>query len=184
MNIVLMRHGKPLIRSVPIPARDFGKAVEAYDRAGLDTAVSPPEGTRDQAATSSYIISSDLPRAIESARMLGSEHPAESDPLFREAVLPMPPSLPFKLDPHAWAVIARVDWYLGFSRSDETVSQTRDRAKRAVRYLEDLAAVHGSVLLAGHMIFNTFIARELRANAWSGPRIPSTRYWSTSSFRK
>jgi len=184
MRIALVRHGKPRIESAQISARHLGGWIEAYDRAGIDPALPPPPTLRDLAATSACTLSSDLPRAVESLRALVPERTSPAERIFREAGLPSLPSSYVRLDPQLWAFLARVSWFLGWSRATESADRARRRARSACQHLAELAADHGSVLLVGHGIFNALIAWELRATGWRGPIWPTRRYWSTAVYRK
>jgi broad specificity phosphatase PhoE len=184
MRIVLVRHGKPLLESSAVSAHHLNSWVEAYNRAGIDPALPPPSRVRALAADAAYVLSSDLPRAVESLRALAPEHPEHAERVFREAGLPGLPSTSVRLDPQLWAFFARVGWFLGWSGATESASRARRRARDASEKLSALAAAHGSVLLVGHGIFNALIAWELRATGWRGPLWPTGSYWSAAVYRK
>lgn len=184
LRIALVRHGKPTVESSRVDARHFDSWVEAYNRAGIDPALPPPPRVRKLAASSAYALSSDLPRAVESLRVLAPERATPAERLFREAGLPRLAPISVRLDPQLWALFARVGWFLGWSRGTESAARARRRARSASRQLSDLAAIHGSVLLVGHGMFNALIAWDLRANGWRGPLWPSGSYWSAAVYRK
>jgi broad specificity phosphatase PhoE len=184
MQIALIRHGKPSLESSPIAAQHLDSWVTAYDRAGIDPALPPPPGVRRLAGSAAYVLSSDLPRAVESLRALAPERPAPAERIFREAGLPrLPPTL-VRLDPQIWAVLGRVGWFLGWSLATESASDARRRARAASQQLTALAAAHGSVLLVGHGIFNALIAWDLRGTGWRGSLWPTGSYWSAAVYRK
>lgn len=184
MRIALVRHGRPALQASRIPAEQLGRWIDAYNRVGIDPALPPPHRVRELAATSAYVLSSDLPRAVESLRALAPEQPAPGERLFREAGLPRLPSTPLRLDPHLWAALARAGWLLGWSGGAESASAALQRARSASQQLAALAAAHGSVLLVGHGIFNALIAWELLAAGWRGPLWPTGSYWSSAVYRK
>lgn len=184
MQIALVRHGKPRFESSPIRAQHLVSWVDSYNRGGIDPAVPPPAKVRELAVTAAYTLSSDLPRAIESLRALDPERTAPAEHILREAELPGLPSIPIPLDPHVWAAVARVFWFLGWSRATESRSAARQRARQACQRLVALAATHGSVLIVGHGVFNAFIAKELRARGWRGPMWPGGGYWTAAVYRK
>lgn len=80
--------------------------------------------------------------------------------------------------------MARVAWWLNWGDSDETIRMARQRAIRMTEHLETLAARHGSVAAVGHGMFNRFVASELRARGWDGPRVLPHGYWAVAQFAK
>ncbi len=104
--------------------------------------------------------------------------------LFREAEIPTPFSTSIPLRAATWAVVARVLWYMRKWSGTESPREVHERAKRAADELEALAAQDGSVFLLGHGYFNAAIMRQLRRRGWRGPKFPSTRYWSASTYRR
>lgn len=184
MQITLVRHGKPSIETSRISARDLAQWAEAYNRAGIDPGLPPPASARALSAAAAYALSSDLPRAVESLRMLDPGRSAPAERVFREADLPRMPATLLRLDPQIWAALGHVGWLLGWPGTRENVWGARRRARVARRRLSALATEHGSVLLVGHGIFNTLIAWELLATGWRGPVLPSGSYWSAAVYRK
>lgn len=184
MQIALVRHGKPKVESSRVTAEHLDSWIGAYDRAGIDPALPPPPRVREIAAAAAYALSSDLPRSVESLRALAPQRPAPGERIFREAGLPRLPSTPVRLDPQLWALLARIGWFLGWSRATESAASARRRARAASQQLSALAADHGSVMLVGHGIFNGLIAWELRAKGWRGPIWPTGGYWSAAVYRK
>jgi broad specificity phosphatase PhoE len=184
MQIALVRHGRPSVEFSPIETRHLGSWFEAYDRAGIDPALPPPPRLRELAASAEYVLSSDLPRAVESLRALDPERGGPAERIFREAGLPRLPASSIRLDPQLWAILGRIGWFLGWSDDNESAARARRRARAASRELSALAASHGSVLLVGHGIFNTLIAWELLTHGWRGPMWPTGSYWSAAVYRK
>ena len=185
MEIVLARHGKPLLPdTTPIPGHELGEWVRRYDRAGITREVAPPERVRQLAGSVGCVVASDLPRSIESAAWLVSAHNVRIEPELREACLPESIGVSVRLPPAAWVVLARAAWWLDWCRSPETVATTRERAGRAAGRLSALAREYGSVLVVGHGMFNRFIAAHLLTRGWRGPRALPTAYWATATFAR
>lgn len=184
MQIALVRHGKPLADHSRASRHDIESWLEAYDRAGIDPAYPPPFRLRAIAAASEYVLSSDLPRAVESLRTLAPEIEAPAESLFREASLPGLAALPMGFGPSFEGLVTRAGWLLGWSPVTERFSDARRRARAAARELSALAEAHDSVMLVGHGIFNTLIARAIRAAGWDGPKWPTGTYWSSAVYRK
>jgi broad specificity phosphatase PhoE len=133
---------------------------------------------------SDRIVSSDLPRSRESAHALAEGRPVESLGLIREAGLPALPETELNLPPQVWALVARVGWLVGWSQSTESAARARSRAAAAAEHLTAIAERHGSVLLLGHGIINTLIARQLRAAGWQGPAWPLGTYWTSAVYKR
>ena len=182
-EIVLARHGRPLVRHVrSIAGRELGGWVRHYNECGIDRDTSPPDALRRLAASAGRVLSSDLPRSTESAACLSES--AIVDPRLREAGLPDRISLPLRLPPGICVILARVAWWLDWSESPETIEDARQRAGRATDRLCELADEHGSVLVVGHGMFNRFVAKCLRQRGWSGPRMLPREHWSFARFAR
>jgi broad specificity phosphatase PhoE len=132
------------------------------------------------------VLSSDLPRAIESLRMLAPGREAAAERIYREAGFPALPKILVALNPPLWAALKiakRLGWLGDASEVAESLAKARGRARAASHRLIGLAETHGSVLLVGHGMFNTLIAAELRAAGFEGPRWPTGSYWSSARYR-
>ena len=179
-----MRHGRPACdERTPLRRTEFAAWVAAYDRASLDPADPPPAGVRALAERAAVIVTSSLRRSYESAALVASARPAQRDALFDEAGIPAPPRIPLRLRPPIWDVVSRVAWLCGWSPDCESAAAARARAVRAAQRLEQLAAAHGVVMLLGHGMLNTFIAKSLRRSGWRG-RPPRFAYWAAQAFRR
>jgi len=184
-RIITARHGRPnLSRDVRIRAADFGVWWAQYDESGLHPDETPPQSLIDLASRATTVLSSTLPRAIETARHATSgarEVPA--DPMFVEAPLP-PPPVPFlKLSPTSWGVISRSFWFLGYAPGGvENHCQAWARVDEIAGRLIDYAA-HGDVLLCAHGYLNWMIDRKLRSAGWRrAGREGGNHYWSWRTY--
>ena len=183
-QIVLVRHGQPRADlSAPISGQEIGQWVRRYDDVGITRGLAPPIALRELAASAGCIISSDLPRARESAVWLAASKNVRVDPDLREAPLPESLGMPLKLPPNAWVAVARAAWWLNWGETDETLAMTRQRAGRMADRLIALALEHGSVMAVGHGMFNRFLGSQLRARGWRGPKLLRHGYWATEQFR-
>lgn len=183
MGIVLVRHGKPDGASAtPISGRAIGEWVRRYDAAGVSRLFEPPARARGLAAASACFVASDLPRARQSAEWLAGTRGIIVDAELREAVLPESLGASLKLPPGVWIVLARLAWFLNCGDASETVAETRARAVRAADRLAALASEHECVVAVGHGMFNGFLARELKARRWRGPRTFPRGYWRVAQF--
>src|SRR5262245_35296743 len=138
-EIVLVRHGKPLCdHHTKIRGCNFGEWVAAYDRAPIDRNALPAPELRARLAAVSCILTSTLPRSIESAALVAIGQPAASDPLFDEAAIPTAIPFRFVLSPKHWDMLARAAWMLGWSPGVDSFRLARRRAARAAAHLASL----------------------------------------------
>ena len=168
-EILLVRHGRPVCdHASRIRGCDFARWVDAYECAPLDVKSQPTVGLLAQVATIHCLVTSTMRRAVESAAVLAPGRTPIINPLFNEAGIPTTIRTRLALAPGHWDVIARGAWFMGWSPGVESFQEARRRAARAADRLSDLAAEHDSVMLVGHGMLNTLIARALRRNGWTG----------------
>ncbi|MEH7276050.1 histidine phosphatase family protein [Neobacillus vireti] len=185
MEISLIRHGKSqLTENDKLSGWEFKKWVEKYDYNGVIEESTYPSATLGKVAAANIIITSDLKRAVESARLLDPVTNIISDLLFRETELPSYTSQIFnlKLKPSTWAIVLRILWFSGYSTNCESLDQAKFRANKAAQQLIDYANEYKSVVLVGHGFFNMFIAKELQKKGWIGPRKRDSKHWNCMSF--
>ncbi|WP_420842531.1 histidine phosphatase family protein [Halalkalibacter alkaliphilus] len=86
---------------------EFKQWVEKYDNHGVFEEITYPSETIEKVTNTKIVVTSDLKRAIQSAKLLNQEVKITSDPLLRETELPIPSMklLKLKLKPSIWAVI-------------------------------------------------------------------------------
>lgn len=180
-RIITARHGRPdLSRDLRISGKDYGDWWARYDASGLHPDERPPESLVALAKGAQTVLSSTLPRAIETASKAtvgAREIPA--DPIFVEAPLP-PPPVPFlKLRPGTWGVISRTFWFLGYSPGGiESHLEAWARVRKIATRLGDHAQ-HGDVLLCAHGYLNWMIDRHLLKAGWvRTDRDGGNHYWS------
>jgi broad specificity phosphatase PhoE len=140
-----------------------------------------PDEVRQLASTIGLVISSDLLRATQSAARMARK--TVIDPDLRDACLIESFRTSLRAPASVWLVVARLAWWLDVTSSQEPIAAARARAQRVTDNVISLAREHRSVLVVGHGVFNSFIARRLRALGWSGPLLPPSRYWSVATYR-
>ncbi|KGM45695.1 histidine phosphatase family protein [Neobacillus niacini] len=185
MEISLIRHGKSLLtENDKITCLEFNKWVEKYDYNGVFEESAYPTATLEKVATANIVITSDLKRAVESARLLKPITKIISDPLFRETELPSNSSQLFnvKLKPSIWAIVLRILWFSGYSYQCESLNKAKFRANKASQQLIDYANEYKSVVLVGHGFFNMLIAKELQKKGWKGIRKRDAKHWDCMTF--
>lgn len=180
-RIITVRHGRPnLSRDLRIPAREYGDWWARYDKSGLHPDETPPKSLLELARRAKTVLSSTLPRAIETAReVTAGRVDVPADPMFVEAPLPPPPVPLLSLRPGQWGVISRAFWTLGYAPSGV---ETHGQAWRRVGQIIERLAEHaksGDVVLCAHGYLNWMIDRRLQRSGWR--RTESNRgndYWS------
>lgn len=186
MNIFLMRHGQPEVprREDRINSAGFPDCLKIYNSCGLSLHSKPEAHTLNKFKDFRAVVASDFKRSIESALRLSFPQPLiYVDPLFRE-VQDVFLRIPFlKLKPRTWSKVFICLWYIGLFRYKASVREGRHRAKQCAKKLIELAETHQSVLFVGHGFLNAYIARELSAQGWKGPKMPSKRYWEYGAYQ-
>lgn len=165
MEISLIRHGKSKhIDNKRMTCNDFNDWVEKYDDRGVFEEEYYPSDTLEKIEKANIVITSDLKRSIESAKLLNSSFKVISSPLFRETELPVPSKKLWRLrlKPILWAVILRCLWFTGYSNGCESLTSAKQRAKKAAEDLVEYAQKHKSVVFVGHGFINLLIAKELQ----------------------
>ena len=179
MKIVILRHGKPKIgTSGRLAASGFGQWVAAYNRAGIDSVHAPSPNAIAQAKACSIVVCSNLPRSIESARVLGIKDIEVQDSLFRECEMPYANWSYPKLSVLGWSFVFRILQMFGYSSNAESFKEARQRAYRCALQLSELAQKNESVLFVGHGSLNWLIAKNLLRMGWVGPQNAGRKYWS------
>jgi hypothetical protein len=149
MEIILARHGRPMVRdTAAIAGQELGAWVRRHDQTDISRDIPPPERMRRLALSSGRVVASDLPQSIESAMRVAND--VQIEPELREAGLPGV-GLSVRLPPAAWVAIARIAWWLNCC-SLEPVSATRDRASRATDRLCAIAGEYHTVLVVGTQV--------------------------------
>jgi broad specificity phosphatase PhoE len=185
VEISLIRHGKSKgAENNRITCSEFKAWVEKYDSNGVLEENSYPLETLKKIETANMVITSDLKRSVESAKLLAPKIKTISDPLFREVELPIPLTIywDIKLNPNIWAVILRCLWFCGYSRECESFSNAKERAKKSSELIVEYAQEHTSVVLVGHGFLNRMIAKELQKKGWSGKRQASSKHWNCTTY--
>ena len=178
-----MRHGKPTfdledLKPLTFSANSLKEIVEKYETSSLDLSCLPNIDSMTVSKQCSVLLSSDLPRAIESCQLLKPEEKIICDACFRESALPyLNWNFP-KLTFFTWAIIFRLLWLFGFSLNGESIKAARFRAKQGANQLEHYAKSEGSVLLLGHGIMNRLLVRELISRKWTVTKKTGEKYWS------
>jgi broad specificity phosphatase PhoE len=168
-RIITVRHGRRnVLRDLKISAREYGAWWRQYDASGLHPDEEPPPALVRLADGAKTVLSSTLPRAIETARDLtGAARAIPADPVYVEAALPPPPAPSWlKLSPGAWGVVSRLMWSFGYAPAGvENIRQAWRRVDEIVGRLDELAK-DGDVVLCAHGFLNWMIDWKLKRAGW------------------
>ena len=185
MKIVIIRHGKPeSIYEERIPAFKFVDWINRYNATSLSGSSVPDAAALACTSECNVIVSSNLQRSIDSARVLDREKHLISDGQFNEAGMPSASWKTLKMFPNTWAVIFRLMWLFGYSKNAESYKEAKQRASEAAIKMIDLAKEHGQVIFVGHGIFNRLLVKELKSRGWTGPKSSGSAYWSFGVYER
>ncbi|MED4400531.1 histidine phosphatase family protein [Metabacillus fastidiosus] len=185
MDISLIRHGKSTFtENKKINCEAFQSWVKQYDCNGVFEEDCYPAGTTEIIKQAHLVITSNLKRSIDSAKILNPAIKTINSSLFCETELPIPSKKlgAIKLNPNTWAIILRCLWFLGYSNGCESYNEARQRAKEAARVLVDYANEHTSVVLVGHGFFNRLIGTELKKMNWKNKTKMSSKHWRCTTY--
>lgn len=184
MEIVLLRHGRPKIdKDRRLSAAEFGLWVLEYNAASIDIDFKPPANAIEQASRCAFIVGSDLPRSLDSAKALGVENIGACQSIFRELAVPYAGWRFPRFSPTVWTVLFRFMWIFRYSTNAESFKEAKERARCCAARLASLASEHGTVLFVGHGSLNWFISRYLKKMGWSGPKKSPRNYWEFAVYR-
>ncbi|MEM6557573.1 MAG: histidine phosphatase family protein [Pseudomonadota bacterium] len=150
---------------------------ERYESGSLAEDQVPPDRLKAAVKHVDLVLSSERPRAMETAKWATEGQSPAPDAIFNEAPLPPPRFKTRKYLPKTWNVLARTFWLRGHALDGECVNGARERAIEAAEKLHH-AADGQSVYLAAHGWFNRMLRRPLRKLGWVCVYDGGDKYWS------
>jgi broad specificity phosphatase PhoE len=178
-RIVLVRHGRTSCASTGwLDAAGFRRWTAAYEAAGLASGETPPPALRALASEAGRVVTSNLPRARDSARLLAPCAEIIISHLLREPPLQVPPSFGPRLPLAIWLIAAGLGWRFQVSRSEEPLAAARHRAREAAEWLAALATEESPLIAVTHGVFRRLLQDALRARGWRGRKGQSHDHWS------
>lgn len=187
MEISLVRHGRSVWKeNNRITCKALSEWIKNYDTNGVIKESYYPVETIEQIAKSKLVITSDLVRSIESAKILNPKIEIISNPVFRETELPNPlfNFWGLKFSPSVWLIILRCLWFSGYSRKCESLSEAKKRAIKASEQLIKYANDQNSIVLVGHGFFNMLLGKELKRNGWKSKEKTNAKHWHCNTYFK
>ena len=178
-TIVLVRHGKPaLSRKVRLTGPAFRDWWQRYDAGGIRAGQVPPRKVVQWAREADVVLSSPLPRAVQSAELAAGRAPDAQLPGLVEAALPSPNLGPLAFRPKTWGTIARILWFVGWSDGMESHAEARARAEAMCDALADYASGGKTVYVQGHGWFNRMLKGSLMRRGWRLKSQNGDLHWS------
>jgi len=179
-RIALVRHGRSAHRHRGwIDRAGFDAWREAYEAAGLQDTEGVPPDLAQLAAEAGLVVSSDAPRAIESARRLAPGREILISPLLRELELQAPELRRVRLPLAGWALAVGARNLLLTLRSQYPSPSERKRVAEAADWLSGLAGEHSFVVAVTHAAVRRQIAIELARGGWQpDSRKHPLHHWS------
>ena len=186
-RVLLIRHG--LTANVHpgglIDANGMQRWRDATDAAGIAGHSQPPTDLVARVADTNFLMASDLPRAIESARRLAPGRPIETSPLFRESMTEIPKWLPLRWPLRIWRMANGTQWVYRILRGTDASPQELERIAAAARLLIERVEIHESVTVVCHGVFRRLLGRRLVQEGWTAePGRHSYANWSAWEYQR
>ena len=183
-SITIARHGQPdADRSVKLTAPQFVDWWSSYNRTGLMAGELPPPALLEIGRATDTVFASTLPRAVLTAEAAAPGKVIITDDVFTEAPLP-PPNMAGRRSPRAWGVWARMSWWMGNSKGEESRAHAEVRAEAAVATVTSRALRGENVLLCAHGWFNRMMRPVLKRQGWRCVYDGGDAYWSYRIYKK
>jgi len=183
--IILARHGEPdLSKQVRLNWRGYKYWWRLYDEAGLVPEHDAPKLVKELARQADMVMSSTLPRAIETAEKAKGGPVDKTEDLLVEAPLPPPNLGYFRFKPRTWGVFARIIWCLGHKGEGESQKQARVRADKAAEVLSEEASGGKMIFVAAHGWFNRMLRGPLKRRGFICTEDHGDLHWSYRRFER
>lgn len=183
MKVILIRHGKPNVDvTTKLSLAEMFSWIQTYDSSEVNEC--SPSCLRELISGDvNFIVSSSLPRALTSLKVMGI-NPDMVDSVFHEAQLPALKISHPKLSPLKYVFLLRVLWLMGYAKDVESYRSARLRSASAASKLITLAENSSSVLLMGHGIINRMIGSQLKQEGFRKVEVIGKSYWQADFYEK
>ncbi|MBU3020626.1 histidine phosphatase family protein [Aestuariibacter sp. A3R04] len=176
MEIVLIRHGKPLSASNHrMNCAGYADWIRKYNRSGLDPNSNP---LKVMDLSQHYHLCSDLLRARLSAQKYSASQVHEYHSVFREMEIPYY-RIPGRRRAWTWVYLCRAYWMMGRAGAFESYCDAKARAAAAVNLLETRVKTHSKVVVFGHGMMNRTVRKLLAAKGWNVAE-KDNHYWGVN----
>jgi broad specificity phosphatase PhoE len=182
MHLIIIRHGHPdWQRPFFLSLSEFERLTLEYDTAGLSAKGAKAVSETARQLPEAFILSSDLPRAQETAEIVSCRHnaPIEFNPVFRELRAPrVAVGLLARLWAPAfiWALVHWCSWVSGIGERPEKPRAAWRRAAQAANEILKRFETEDTIILVSHGWFIILLTVYLRRRRLiqRGPIIPKT----------
>jgi broad specificity phosphatase PhoE len=155
---------------------------QVYDTTGIRHDSPPPVALSHVVSAATHVLSSDMPRALQSAVLLAPQRPVKGDAVFREAALSIP-DWPTRLPLRVWGTIIYLGWQFRTLLGRPDDAHHRQRAAVAAAQLAALVQDGSSACVITHGVFRTLLSRELHGLGWTmTERRGGYSHWSSWHF--
>lgn len=184
-----MRHGRPNVPPNPLLMTKwaFNEYLHKYDEAGLST----DERTRLEAIYAAYpvpdlVVTSDLPRARETADLFGRGAPLIEDPIFREIPIKIPEEaqtwfLATRWPSEMWWSYLRTTWF--FDVPPEGQKKSRERSRQAALKISQYQDTVNRLAVVSHSGFILVMIDWMIRQGWiEGRRLPHIGFGTPTEY--
>jgi broad specificity phosphatase PhoE len=189
VRLIMIRHGRPeWHRPFFISLSRFEHTSAGYDTAHLSSAGVEAIHALAQRLPRAFLLSSDLPRARETAEVLrGGARTIVCSSLFRELQAPRIASgLLGRLwaPTWVWSLVHWCCWILGIGECPEKPRAAWKRTARAADKIFEYFGAEETIILVSHGWFMILLATQLRWRGMieRGPLIPRTGFGAVTEY--
>lgn len=188
-DLWIIRHGEPDVpmNSWRITRDEFNHYLLAYDQAGLSQAEAERLRLQYQAYPQpDLVLASDLPRALETAKLYARGTPVFTDPVLREVPVELPSQSTWFLNgrwpKRVWWSYLRAAWFRGLQAESPALS--RKRARAAVEFIEAHRGQSRQMAVVSHSGFLLIVVNQLhRQHQIAGPFLPSIDFGRPTGYQ-
>lgn len=158
---------------------------EEYDAAGVAANDAPPPALSKLIGSTGIVVSSDMPRALESAERIAPDEPIPVSPLLRESPHEIPQRFPLRMPVAAWDALLHAQWTLKIANGTDASPKALTRAHAAADWLIGIVRERSPLVAVTHGVFRRLLADRLMTIGWRAePGRRSYDHWSAWSFER
>lgn len=179
-TIHLVRHGRSAHAATAwVDHAGLVRWFEAYDAAGIADNEAPPPAVRN---INRFVVASDMPRAIESARLLDTAF--RTSPLLREAQLIFPRLGGLRWPRLIWGVAIGIRWLIAIRKGQWPFADDYQRGEEAAAWLDALSKKHATITVVTHVAFRRILSAGLVRRGWRSEGKRKSHHWSVRTLTR